>query len=281
MTFHKVPTMSVSRHRILSDGDGVVSLVALYGCTLHCRYCINDECHDESSISQWFTPQELFDKLMSDDLYFRATGGGVTFGGGEPLLYSDFISEFAKICKGRWKINVETSLNVPLASVQKVMTQIDHFFVDIKDMNPSIYNSYTGHSNEMVCSNLKLMIDNGLEGKITVRIPKIKEYNTKADIDSSVKKIKAQGLSYIDVFDYSINKQEVYSRTSSKHGKVVCEVLKRVRQLIADANAIPYETVQCNVVENCVGTCPKCEQELKYLSEKIWEKEKKSINVKL
>ena len=30
--------------------------------------------------------QEILEEVMVDDLYFKATGGGVTFGGGEPLL---------------------------------------------------------------------------------------------------------------------------------------------------------------------------------------------------
>ncbi|MDO4368569.1 MAG: hypothetical protein Q4C26_07745 [Bacteroidales bacterium] len=40
------------------------------------------------------TPKELLGILMKDNLYFLATGGGVTFGGGEPLLRYEFITEF-------------------------------------------------------------------------------------------------------------------------------------------------------------------------------------------
>lgn len=40
------------------------------------------------------------------------TGGGICFGGGEPLLWSDFIHDFCKMIPSTWKITIETSLHV-------------------------------------------------------------------------------------------------------------------------------------------------------------------------
>lgn len=277
---HLAPLMSISRHRILTDGDGICSLVTFYGCPLHCQYCINKECHNESSISRWISPKELFDELMKDDIYFRATGGGVTFGGGEPLLYSDFIREFADICKGRWIINIETSLNVSRINIQKVQKIVKHFYIDIKDMSPNIYHSYTGNNNDIVYKNLSFLIKNGYLDKMTVRVPHIQRFNTAEDIKSSIELLSSWGISHIDIFDYSLNKREAYNKTSSNRGKVVCMVLKQVRKLVAEANSIPFEASQCNFLGKCIGTCPRCEQELHYLSTKIWEMENNTnINI--
>ena len=46
-------------------------------------------------------------------------------------------------------------------------------------------------------------------------------------------------------------------------GKHICETLKEVRRQIARANDIPYEPAVCPHKGDCLGTCPKCEQELK------------------
>ena len=35
------PIFAISRHRIATDGKGVTTLVAMHGCPLSCRYCIN------------------------------------------------------------------------------------------------------------------------------------------------------------------------------------------------------------------------------------------------
>lgn len=47
-TFHEqeAPILGFGRHRIGIDGKGVTTLVAFYGCTLHCLYCLNLQCHD-------------------------------------------------------------------------------------------------------------------------------------------------------------------------------------------------------------------------------------------
>ena len=90
--------MSISRLRMGTDGKGVSTLVAFFGCPLHCKYCINDFCHkkkgcDESVPRGAYTPEQLIKILRKDELYYRMSGGGVTFGGGEPLLQSLFIHE--------------------------------------------------------------------------------------------------------------------------------------------------------------------------------------------
>ena len=40
--------------------------------------------------------KKILDEVAVDDLYFKATGGGVTFGGGEPLLRSGEIVAFTR-----------------------------------------------------------------------------------------------------------------------------------------------------------------------------------------
>lgn len=55
----------------------------------------------------------------------------------------------------------------------------------------------------------------------------------------------------------------------ANNGKEVCGRLKEIRRQVAEANGIPYEPAECHSEGECRGTCPKCEEELKYLSEAI------------
>ena len=59
------------------------------------------------------------------------------------------------------------------------------------------------------------------------------------------------------------------------NGKDKCNNLRRIRQRIAQANEIPYETKDCGFEGDCRGTCPKCEQELHQLENEL--KKKRSL----
>ena len=48
-------------------------------------------------------------------------------------------------------------------------------------------------------------------------------------------------------------------------GKSTCKLLKSIRQQIADANGISYQPKECQHKGDCTGTCPACEEEIRYL----------------
>jgi pyruvate formate lyase activating enzyme len=138
-----------------------------------------------------------------DKLYFFATGGGVTFGGGEPLLYPRFLKEFHEFVEGEWKINLETSLNVPIESLQLIADCIDCFYIDIKDTNNEIYTRYTGKKNERVFANLAWLVEHIGEEKIVVRVPLIPDFNTISNVNDSIKFLKDKYKKItIDQFEY-------------------------------------------------------------------------------
>ena len=69
-----VPVIGISRHRMGMDGKGVTTLVAMHGCMLRCKYCINHRCFGPEKGLRRYTPEELYAELMKDDLYFRGFG---------------------------------------------------------------------------------------------------------------------------------------------------------------------------------------------------------------
>lgn len=52
-------------------------------------------------------------------------------------------------------------------------------------------------------------------------------------------------------------------------GKQICKILKEIRQRIAEENDIELITSECTYKGDCLGTCPKCEAELRYLEQEL------------
>ena len=52
-------------------------------------------------------------------------------------------------------------------------------------------------------------------------------------------------------------------------GKSTCKLLKNIRQQIADANGISYQPKECHHKGDCAGTCPACEEEIRYLEREL------------
>ena len=198
------PVITLSRLRMQTDGKGVTTLVCFHGCPLRCAWCINPFSFAPDTKRTDMTPKELYDKVKVDNLYFLATGGGVTFGGGEPLLYADLIKEFRNICGKEWHLCAETSLNVPKENLLAAAESIDMFYVDCKDTNPEIYSRYTGKDNRNMLENLQILVDLVGAERITVRLPLIPQYNTEEDRQKSRYLLAKMGITGFDEFTYKI-----------------------------------------------------------------------------
>ena len=52
-------------------------------------------------------------------------------------------------------------------------------------------------------------------------------------------------------------------------GKQTCKILKEIRRQIAEANGIEFAKSECRYKGDCLGTCPKCEAEVRYLEQQL------------
>ena len=53
------------------------------------------------------------------------------------------------------------------------------------------------------------------------------------------------------------------------NGKERCNILRTVRSRIASQNGIAYEPHKCALEGECLGTCPKCEEETEQLTKEL------------
>lgn len=195
------PIVGIARHRMETDGAGVTTLVGFYGCPLDCRYCLNPFTREAGTPFRPYTAEALYREVKVDELYFLASGGGVTFGGGEPLLYAEFIAAFRRLCGEEWRLTAETSLAVPREKVEAVLGAVDAFIVDIKDTDPAVYRGYTGKDNALMLENLRWLAERCPE-RLTVRIPLIPDHNTEEHRRKSKALLASWGITNFDLFTY-------------------------------------------------------------------------------
>ncbi len=205
----RAPIIAVARHRLSIDGQGVTTLVAFHGCTLHCQYCLNAQCLRSEGVWRTVTPDDLLDEVKVDNLYFLATGGGVTFGGGEPAIRSEFIEAFCRIAPPEWHFTIETALNVDRQHLERLLPLIHEYIIDIKDVNPEIYRRYTGQDNQRVFDNLQwLLSHDGMAERVVVRVPHIPDFNTDEDVHHTRDYLASIGVTRVDEFNYLRRPQE-------------------------------------------------------------------------
>ncbi|MDE5891773.1 MAG: radical SAM protein, partial [Acetatifactor sp.] len=133
-----------------------------------------------------------------------ATGGGVTFGGGESLLHTPFIAAFRQLCGPDWHLAVETSLHVPAQNLRQVLGVVDEFIVDIKDLDEEIYELYTGQPQTPLRDNLELLASSVPPEQVQIRIPRIPDYNTEQNIQASLAWLRERGFTRLEVFNYIV-----------------------------------------------------------------------------
>lgn len=199
---------SISRFRMASDGPGISTLIGIPRCPLDCKYCLNPACHDDDSHWPYYDAKELIDFVKRDELYMRMTGGGIVFGGGEPLSAGDFIKECALYSEKAMPgipIRIETSLQASQEKLQELLPYVSLWIIDIKDLDPDIYYRYTHGQVDFMWHNLMYLVQHAPYGQdsIRVRVPRIPGYNTKRNVQQSVRRLQPY-VKHIEVFSYRL-----------------------------------------------------------------------------
>lgn len=196
----------------LHDGPGIRTTVFFKGCSLHCPWCANPEniswkeevyfisekCDSKcehvtnclnklypaecvhKAVGKWgeyYSEKELYDILLRDKSFY-GENGGVTFSGGEPLLFLH--KYYSNLCSWLHRrdvsLCVETALFVSDEAVKWMTEVIDYIYIDIKILNSNMCKRYLGGNLQQYLENLKTVHKNKGEKKIIYRIPLIRGY---------------------------------------------------------------------------------------------------------
>ena len=184
------------------DGDGIRTTVFLKGCPLSCKWCHNPEClsfepeilkYPEKCIGcnmcdkgcysgamtvcgKYYSPKELVDELLCDEIYFK-NGGGVTFSGGEPMSQKEFVAECVRALKEK---NISSFIETSLCIFDEdVLSLFDAVLADFKIFDSELHKEYTGVSNEQIKENFIKLDKLGVP--IYARTPLIPDINQGID----------------------------------------------------------------------------------------------------
>lgn len=125
---------------------------------------------------------ELMTTLLRDKDYYQNSGGGVTFSGGECMLYVEFLLPLLERLRQQGiSTALDTAGNVPWKSFEQMLPWTDLFLYDLKHVDEARHKEGTGASNRRILENLVKLCEVAPE-KLIVRIPVIPGFN--ADDDS-------------------------------------------------------------------------------------------------
>jgi len=201
------------------DGPGIRFLVFMQGCVARCLYCQNP---DTWNLKAGFdmTPEEVLEKVKRCMPYIKASKGGITVSGGEPLLQIEFLIELFKLCRIN---NIHTAIDTSAfyadhnkKLLQKLISLTDLFILDIKAANETLHKKITSRPLKEVIDFLNILeSEKKLYWLRYVLVPKLND--SKKDIQA-LKKILSK-LNYCEKFEF------LPYRTLGKH-KWECMKLK-------------------------------------------------------
>lgn len=167
-------------HQIIGDGERPVHQLDLTSC-INCKACLK-VCHKKAlkTCGKEISIEEVMKDVLIDKPFYKASGGGITLSGGEPLWQSEFARELLmKAKKEGLHTCVETSGGVSSDTIEQVAPYVDYFLFDIKETNEENHKKYIGISKESIQANLKKL--NALDKTILIRCPIIPGVNDRQD----------------------------------------------------------------------------------------------------
>ncbi len=169
------------------DGPGIRTIVFLKGCVLRCRWCCNPESQNyaveemetagkKKIIGRDVTVEEVLKEVEKDNSYYRRSGGGITLSGGEALCQPDF---GAALLFGAHEQGINTAMEsmacAEFSTIERFLSNLDLYLMDIKHMDAEKHKAFTGKSNELMLENAKKIAQSHTE--LIIRVPVVPGFN--------------------------------------------------------------------------------------------------------
>ena len=255
----------------IHDGDGLRTTVFFKGCPLKCIWCHNPEsiafekqiaffeskcvscgmCKNErneqtaagcplSAIEVYgkeYELDELVERVLQDEAFFRNSGGGVTLSGGECLAQPEFAVALAKALSDKGiSVYVDTCGYAKKETIARIIPYTDKFLYDIKAIDSNVHKKCTGRDNRLILDNLRFLCDSGC--KVEIRYPLVMGYND-GECESIAKMLGGLGgITKVKVLQYHRFSASRYAalgmentlpdtETTARDVEVAVEILRR------------------------------------------------------
>lgn len=157
------------------------------------------------------TLEQVLSETLKDLAFYRQSGGGVTFSGGEVLLQQDFATALARELHANGvHVAIETAAAVSPDRFRVFLQEVDYVFVDLKHYDSVRHRSATGLGNEQILQNIGILCHSGVESM--VRIPVIPGFNAAPeDALGFAQCLKAKGVQKVQLLPFHQMGERKYS----------------------------------------------------------------------
>lgn len=169
-----------------------------------CGKCAEACLYGARQLSGWSTTiEELLAEVLKDELFYASSGGGVTVGGGEPIMQVEFTREFLKRCKEYpLATAIETCGYASWEHLQATLEFVDFVYFDIKHMDPVKHKSLTGVSNDLILRNARRLLSAN-KAQVVVRVAIVPGCNdSEENIEATVRFVAKSGGKMIELLPY-------------------------------------------------------------------------------
>ncbi len=124
--------------------------------------------------------EEILSQLRRHEIFYRYSGGGVTFSGGEATSQPNFLNALtAGIYDLGLSMALESCGHFAFERVRESLERMDLIFMDLKLMDDARHRLYTGVSNAQTLENIRRLSE--LPAAVVIRIPVIGGVNNDED----------------------------------------------------------------------------------------------------
>lgn len=215
----------------LNDGRGIRTVVFFKGCPHTCPWCANPESispriekvrreskclhcapclHDVNEcpsgaferIGRDITLDELECEVLKDELFFRASSGGVTLSGGEVLMQMPFACRFLQRLKRLGiRCAIETAGDAPISRLLPLAKVCDEVLFDLKIMDEALARKVVNMNLPRVLENLRILVTEGVN--VIPRLPLIPGYTlNEENLQQALSLLTSTGLKQVHLLPF-------------------------------------------------------------------------------
>lgn len=176
------------------DGQGILHLTA--ESVAACPRALVRRCGED------YTVESLFERVMANKRILDATGGGVTFSGGEPFAQSSFLLDCLQAFKGKIHTAVQTCGYTIAKRFAEALSLCDYVLYDLKLIKAEAHRRFCGVENRCILENYRTLAASGVP--FVTRIPLIPGVTDTAENLSDIADfMREQGIDYVELLPYN------------------------------------------------------------------------------
>ncbi|MBQ9774022.1 MAG: glycyl-radical enzyme activating protein [Clostridia bacterium] len=148
-----------------------------------------------------YTPTALTEKLLKNADFLRASGGGITFSGGEPLAQPFFLGECLRLLSGKLHRALQTAGYAPRKVFRQILAHCDFVLFDLKIMDPNRHKRYCGVENGQILANYRVLAAS--DTPFITRVPLIPTLSdTEENLTAIAQLLREYRISRVELLPY-------------------------------------------------------------------------------